>query len=68
MLEDDALGNVDKGIDDDAVANPVEANTAEGDDQPFHDQVNEMEVVCRPRVGYRVAGGGFLGIWKKMKH
>lgn len=63
MLEDDALGNVDKGIDDDAVANPAEAKPVEGDDQ-----VNDIEVVCRPRVGYRVAGGGFLGIWKKMKH
>ena len=25
------------------------------------------EMVCRPKVGDRIAGGGFLGVWKKMK-
>ena len=24
------------------------------------------ELVCRPKVGIRVAGGGFLGLWKKI--
>ena len=25
------------------------------------------EIVCRPMVGDRVSGGGFLGVWKKME-
>ena len=64
IREDDASGNAD--TDDGAVAAP--ASTAEGDNQPIHDQVSGMEIVCRPKVGYRVAGGGFLGVWKKMKY
>ncbi|KAL9133203.1 MAG: hypothetical protein Q9175_005620 [Cornicularia normoerica] len=61
--EDDASENPDQDLDDGAVA-----NTAEGDDQRIHDQVGGMAIVCRPKVGYRVAGGGFLGVWKKMKY
>ena len=26
------------------------------------------EMVCRPKVGERVVGGGFLGLWRRMKH
>jgi tRNA (adenine57-N1/adenine58-N1)-methyltransferase len=26
------------------------------------------EMVCRPKVGGRVSGGGFLGVWKRMEH
>ena len=63
----DTSTNVDKESDDDAVADLAEANTAQGDDQPNHDQVSGIEVVCRPRVGVRLAGGGFVGVWKKMK-
>ena len=25
------------------------------------------EIICRPKVGDRVIGGGFLGVWKKMR-
>ena len=25
------------------------------------------EMICRPKVGERLVGGGFLGVWKKMK-
>ncbi len=66
IREDDASGNADKDLDNGAVAEP--ASTAEGDNQPIDDQVSGMEIVCRPKVGYRVAGGGFLGVWKKMKY
>lgn len=31
------------------------------------EQESGWEMVCRPKVGDRVAGGGFLGVWKKMK-
>ena len=36
---------------------------------PFQDPENDdagWELVCRPKVGDRVVGGGFLGVWKKM--
>ncbi|KAI9806008.1 MAG: hypothetical protein M1833_004415 [Piccolia ochrophora] len=26
-----------------------------------------QELVCRPKVGARVVGGGFLGLWRKMR-
>lgn len=26
-----------------------------------------LEMVCRPKVGDRLVGGGFLGVWKKMR-
>lgn len=26
-----------------------------------------LKMVCRPKVGERVIGGGFLGVWKKMR-
>ncbi len=25
------------------------------------------EMVCRPKVGVRVSGGGFLGLWRRME-
>ena len=50
------------------VAGGAEPNPSDEDIQPIHDQVEEMEMVCRPRVGHRVAGGGFLGVWRKMRH
>lgn len=68
MREHDASGDADKGLDDCAAAEPAEESTAVGDNQLIHDQVSGMEIVCRPKVGYRVAGGGFLGVWKKMKY
>ena len=69
ILEHDSSGNGDKDSDDRAVAGPAEESTAEGDNHPIEDQASSgIEIVCRPKVaGYR-AGGGFLGVWKKMKH
>ncbi|MCJ1442749.1 MAG: hypothetical protein MMC23_003246 [Stictis urceolatum] len=26
------------------------------------------EMVCRPKVGIRTSGGGFIGVWRKMRH
>ncbi|MCJ1409214.1 hypothetical protein MMC19_003292 [Ptychographa xylographoides] len=26
-----------------------------------------FETICRPKVGERITGGGFLGVWRKMK-
>ena len=63
IREDKASRNTEEDLDDGAIADASESNTAGGDDQ-----ISGMEIVCRPKVGYRVAGGGFLGVWKKMKH
>ena len=67
-MEEDASGIADKISDDGLVGDLAERNPADEDNQPTHDQINEMEIVCRPKVGYRVAGGGFLGVWRKMKY
>ena len=32
------------------------------------DHQTGWEMVCRPKVGYRMIAGGFLGVWTKMKH
>ena len=34
--------------------------------QPIGEE-SKWQMVCRPKVGYRVAGGGFIGVWKKMR-
>ena len=34
---------------------------------PKEDQTG-WEMVCRPKVGYRMIAGGFLGVWTKMKN
>lgn len=31
------------------------------------DQKTGREMICRPKVGEKVTGGGFLGVWKKMR-
>ena len=67
-MEDDASRNPDKISDDGSVADRAGRNPSDEDNQPIQNQVKEMEMVCRPRVGHRVAGGGFLGVWRKMKH
>lgn len=67
-MEDDASRNAEKISDDGSVADLAEQNPSDEDNSPIHNHVQEMEIVCRPRVGHRVAGGGFLGVWRKMKH
>ena len=67
-MEDDASRNADRISDEGSIADITERNPSGEDNQPIHDQVKEMDMVCRPRVGHRVAGGGFLGVWRKMKH
>ena len=27
---------------------------------------NGWEMVCRPKVGIRISGGGFVGVWRRM--
>ena len=33
-----------------------------------HEDEEDWKMICRPKVGARVVGGGFLGVWRKMKH
>lgn len=68
MREDDASRNADQDFSGGTMAKPPESDTADEEDQPIHDQVGGIEMVCRPKVGYRVNGGGFLGVWRKMKY
>ena len=67
-MEDDASRNAEKTSDDGSLADLAERNASDEDNPPIHNHVQEMEMVCRPKVGHRVAGGGFLGLWRKMKH
>ena len=66
--EDDPSRNTDKKSKEGSVADPANSDPFDRDSQPIHDQLGGMEIVCRPKVGYRVAGGGFLGVWTKMKY
>lgn len=66
--EDDALRNMDKDLDNRPVADLADLKPATGDSQPIDAQATGVEMVCRPKVGHRVAGGGFLGVWRKMKY
>ena len=66
--EDDPSRNTDKNSEDGSVADPAESDPFDRDSQPIHDQLSGVEIVCRPKVGYRVAGGGFLGVWTKMMY
>jgi tRNA (adenine57-N1/adenine58-N1)-methyltransferase len=34
--------------------------------QPADPQETGLEMVCRPKVGGRISGGGFLGSWRRM--
>ena len=62
--EDDTSRDVDKDLDAGPVADP-----AGTDNQPTHTQVSGTEIVCRPKFVHGVAnGGGFLGVWRKMKY
>ena len=62
--EDDISSYADKDLD----AGPV-AGSASRDNQPTHAQVSGTEIICRPKFVHGVAnGGGFLGVWRKMKY
>ncbi|TEY77700.1 hypothetical protein BOTCAL_0052g00390 [Botryotinia calthae] len=42
---------------------PVQASTGEASDLT---DMSGWEMICRPKVGDRITGGGFVGVWKKM--
>lgn len=41
----------------------VQASTGEASDLT---DTSGWEMICRPKVGDRITGGGFVGVWKKM--
>ena len=65
--ENDVLRIAHEDLNDGLVADLAESNSADGDNRPIHENENGVRTICRPKVGYRVAGGGFLGVWRKMK-
>ncbi|KAL9130946.1 MAG: hypothetical protein Q9217_000992 [Psora testacea] len=45
-----------------------EHESSGGEELPSIQQDNQsLRMVCRPKVGGRIKGGGFVGVWKKMK-
>ncbi|KAA8568301.1 hypothetical protein EYC84_007337 [Monilinia fructicola] len=42
---------------------PIQTGTGEEGDSI---DTSGWEMICRPKVGDRIAGGGFVGVWKKM--
>ena len=69
-----AQHNRAKGLDSDGgeSGSSAEDNTEITRDQEeaqalaSHD--DEWAMVCRPKVGGRISGGGFLGVWRRMRH
>jgi tRNA (adenine57-N1/adenine58-N1)-methyltransferase catalytic subunit len=57
--------------DEDVLKDPMEGSKAAASaeapvsETPFSDG-NGWEMVCRPKVGLRISGGGFVGAWRKM--
>jgi tRNA (adenine57-N1/adenine58-N1)-methyltransferase len=43
----------------------VIAREASGYETPASDD-NGWKIICRPKVGLRIFGGGFVGVWRKM--
>ncbi len=58
---------VEPNSDDDEASS--EDNENQGKDSVHQElrEKEEMVLVCRPKVGDRIVGGGFVGVWRKMK-
>jgi tRNA (adenine57-N1/adenine58-N1)-methyltransferase catalytic subunit len=59
-----------EGESQDSERNGDESSTGEVDEvsslEPADPQEAGLEMVCRPKVGGRISGGGFLGVWRRM--
>lgn len=53
---------------DEESLDPVKGQEARGDElaEDLAKQADKWAMVCRPRVGQQVVGGGFLGLWRRM--
>lgn len=47
-------------------ANKPDVSVAVDEEQTTGDEKEKWGLVCRPRVGDRLVGGGFLGMWRKL--
>jgi len=59
QAEKDDRAGTEEGIGDEGLTGAEEP-------VPVYDEDGGWELVCRPKVGQRVVGGGFVGVWKKM--
>lgn len=51
-----------------AVASPKDDQEESADvEAPVTDEKAVYEMVCRPKVGVRIEGGGFIGLWRRME-
>jgi tRNA A58 N-methylase Trm61 len=68
-LEDEAEG---KGLTDDSgvedLLDSVEESGEERVGAPRKKESEGWQMVCRPKVGDRIIGGGFVGVWKKQRN
>lgn len=59
--------NIGNSADNDSTINDTGSEINDDEKSQAHRQERDWVVVCRPKVGDRIAGGGFLGMWKKMR-
>ena len=66
----DAAPNVDQAETNTSVENDeAEFEKRDGEQARLpEEEPTGWEMVCRPKVGYRMVAGGFLGVFTKMKH
>lgn len=73
MVDKGELGEGEAGVSDSADSSAPAGSEEEGtEDEAARQPVatpgkDEWSMVCRPKVGDRVIGGGFLGVWKKKR-
>lgn len=60
---DEEIGGNEKTADHEIKA---EESEAEAEAEPETPKVSGWEMVCRPKVGLRISGGGFVGVWRRM--
>ena len=63
--KDDSLASDNSGSNANEAIEPPEQSPVETLPRVSHDE--DGEIICRPKVGGRVIGGGFLGVWKRMR-
>lgn len=69
-----AQDNRAKGLDSDggesgsSAEDSTEITRDQEEAQALASHDDEWAMVCRPKVGGRISGGGFLGVWRRMRH
>ena len=73
--KDSALDQEDiscTGSNEDGEASSASSADAEAQNadhvQAYSETENNWAMICRPKVGNRIIGGGFLGVWRKMRN